>query len=389
MARILILGGGFAAIAAAELLSGSADQHQITIVSNNHDFTFLPALVPLVFGDFTADEIHFDMRPKLADRHIRFVEGLVRGVDLHSRVVRIGGDDVEGVIHFDYLLIAMGRRLATEKAPGFFEFAHHLFGIGPALKFKEAISKFRSGSIVVGLCPDAFLPVPVCETALALAAKFKRQIAGGQVSVTAVFPTTLEKAFAGSTLFRDLESEFARKGINLVTDFPIERIDEHSLISRLFSKLDYDLLMLVPPFRGQGSLEHLAPVTDDAGFAQVNELMQVKGFERIYAAGDIVGLPGPRFGYMAMRQAKAAASNILAQLRNEEPTVEYSHKIAWAIGEKYTDPVFFHYGFWDETVEDFDENAIFGMARRIRDHYGALKLGAETAKKTAIAGRKE
>ena len=377
MASILILGGGFAAIAAAEKLSTSAGgRHEITIVSVNDHFTFYPALVPLVFGDFDPDEIHFDLRPRLAEHDIRFIQGEAISIDPDTRTVTLTGDDVEGAVHFDYLIVALGRRLATERVPGFFEHAHHLLGVGPALKYKNAIASFESGSLVAGLCPDAFLPVPVCETALALADRFKDEIAAGSVTVTAVFPTTLEKAFAGSALFRDIDDEFDRKGIRLVSDFAVERVTEHSIRSALGASLHYDLLMLVPPFRGQATLRHLAPVTDAAGFAQVNDRLQVKGYDRIYAAGDIVSLPGPRFGYMAMRQGKAAAGNIIDQLAGREPSVEYTHKIEWAIGEKYTDPVFFHYGFWDETLEDFDENAFFGMAKVIRQHYGPVRYDA-------------
>ncbi|MEP7214490.1 MAG: FAD-dependent oxidoreductase [Acidobacteriota bacterium] len=377
MASILILGGGFAAIAAAEKLSANlGDGHEITIVSIDDHFTFYPALVPLVFGDFEPDEIHFDLRPKLAERGIRFIKGEVLSIDAEGRTVTLTGEDVEGTIHFDYLIVALGRRLATERVPGFFEHAHHLLGVSPALKFKSAVTSFQKGAIVVGLCPDAFLPVPVCETALALAERFKTEIADGKVSVTAVFPTTLEKAFAGSALFRDIDEEFDSRGIRLVSDFAVERVTETSVRSALGATLHYDLLMLVPPFRGQASLRHLAPVTDAAGFAQVNDGLQVKGYDNIYAAGDIISLPGPRFGYMAIRQGKVAASNIIAQLKGEEPDTEYTHTIEWALDEKYTDPVFFHYGFWDETVEDYDENAFFGMAKVIRQHYGPVRYDA-------------
>lgn len=376
MTKILILGGGFAAVAAAEeFIKSGNDSLDVTLISATRDFTFYPALVPYVFGDLEIkrEEIKFNLAAKLAERKIRFIESEVLSIDPKKRVVAITGEDVEGMIHYDYLIIALGRRLATERVPGFFEHAYHLLGVDAADRFRNAINKFTSGSIVVGLCPGAFLPVPVCESAFALADRFADKIKSGKVSVTAVFPESVDDAFFGSALFRDLPGSFARRGIELVSKFHIETVGPGRLFSDTAASLPFDLLMLVPPFRGQAPLHNLAGAIDGTGFAEVNELMQVQGNDRIYAAGDIVSLPGPRFGYMAVRQGKVAAANILSQAAGQEPAAQYDHNIAWAVSEKYTDSVFFHYGFWDESLDDYDENAFFGMAKPIRKKYGPIK----------------
>jgi len=159
-----------------------------------------------------------------------------------------------------------------------------------------------------------------------------------------------------------------------VPDFAIAQVQKNEIVSTSGASIHHDLLMLIPPLASQLSLHNLVPITDIWGFAKVDSLMKVEGLERIYAAGDIVSLPGPKFGYMAIRQGKVAALNILAELRGEEPAAEYVHKIEWALVERYTDPIFFHYGFWDNTLEDFDDNALFGMAKKLRDRYGAIKV---------------
>lgn len=375
MARVLILGGGFAAISAAETLASEVGtEHEIILVSKSSDFTFFPAIVPMVFGELKPEEIRFDLRPKLVEHGIQFIQGDVCAINTKSRTVKVSGDRKDYTIGFDYLVVAVGRRLATGAVPGLFDHAHHLLGVDAALKFKEAVSRFESGSIVVGLCPEASLPVPVCETALALAERFETQIKRGDILLSVVVPTTLEKAFAGSALFRDIEAEFDRKGIRLVSNCAVAQVEKDRIVSTVGTSINHDLLMLIPPFGGQLSLRNLGPVTDVSGFAKVNTLMQVVGLDQVYAAGEIVSIPGPKFGYMAMRQGKVVAANILAGLRGEKPAVEYTHKIAWAVGEKYSDAVFFHYGFWDETLDDFDENALFGMARKIRDRYGHIKM---------------
>ncbi len=371
MARILILGGGFAGITAAEILSAGAGlEHQLTLVSERSQFTFYPALVPMVFGDLDAGELRVDMVGPLQKRGVRFISGEVLNILPRASTVRITGPDVEGEIHFDKLIIALGRRLATEKVPGFFEYSHHMLGIKAAERFKRAIEEFREGSIVLGLCPEGRLPIPICESALALADRFQRQIAVKTVSISAVFPETLEKALAGSGLFRDIEGALAAKGIELISNFGINRVEEGSLLAADRPPIPFDLLMLVPPFSGQTPVQHLYSGEGSAGFARVNAKMQVAGFEGIYAAGDIIELDGPRFGYMAMRQAKVAAVNTLVELAGEEPRLEYLHEIEWIVGEKHTHPHFFHYGVWDNTLVDFDESALLGLAKVFRDRYG-------------------
>jgi NADH dehydrogenase FAD-containing subunit len=223
----------------------------------------------------------------------------------------------------------------------------------------------------------------MCESALGLADRFRRQIMKRSVSVKLVFPSSMERALAGAGLFRDLESEFERKGITLVEDFPIAEVHKNSISSTFGRRIDHDLLLLMPAVVGEDLFAEKSSITDGEGFVQVDEKMQVVGCDRIFAAGDIISLSGPRFGYMALRQGKVAAENILARVRHTEPKAEYKHDIEWIIGERFTDPIFFHYGFWDETLEDFDEDALFGMAKLIRKRYGTVKYSQDSELRSA------
>ena len=241
MANILILGGGFGGLIIAERLAEKLDStHQITLVAPNRKFTFYPALVQLAFGECEPDDIQFDLSPKLSDLGVRFVQGEAVGINPESRMVKVTGKDFDGDIHYDYLVIAVGRRLATEKVPGFFEHAHHLLGTSPALKFGETIRNFRAGEIIVGMCPGARLPVPVCETAFALARKFEKEIGDGAVQVKVIFPESVEDAFGGANLHRELEDAFKRHGINVLYDVPISEIAPKEILSAKKHRIKYD-----------------------------------------------------------------------------------------------------------------------------------------------------
>src|SRR5678815_5959849 len=58
MAKILVVGGGFGGIVAAESLAKKlGNGHEITLVSRSNKFVFYPALVRLAFGRATPEDI--------------------------------------------------------------------------------------------------------------------------------------------------------------------------------------------------------------------------------------------------------------------------------------------------------------------------------------------
>jgi sulfide:quinone oxidoreductase len=105
MANILILGGAFGGVAAAESLAEKlAPHHQITLVSRSRRFVFHPALVRLAFGKYKTDDISYDLRDAMAGRRVRFIQGEVARVDPYERRVTLAGGEVEGKIAYDYLI---------------------------------------------------------------------------------------------------------------------------------------------------------------------------------------------------------------------------------------------------------------------------------------------
>ena len=260
-------------IAAEHLVESIGPGHQITLVAPNRRFTFYPALVQLAFGECKPEDISFDLAAKLTELGIRYVQGEMIRIHPVRRKVEVAGDDFTGEIGYDYLVIAVGRRLATEKVPGFFENAQHLLGVKAALKFGELVRTFREGRIIVGLCPDARLPVPVCETAFALAKKFEGEMQDGKISVSVIFPDSLKAAFGGASLHRELEAAFERHRINVLYGVPIREISFNEILSEAGHKITCDLLMLVPPFRGNAALRTL-DVTDDSDFVRVDAFMR-------------------------------------------------------------------------------------------------------------------
>src|SRR4026207_716914 len=153
MAKVLILGGGFGGVVAAERLAEQlGDEHQITLVSRSRHFVFYPALVRLAFGKCHRNDVSFDLRERMLDRRVNFVEAEVAHIDPFERKVTIAHGEVEGTLSYDYLVFALGRRLATERITGFYEHAHHLLNVDKAMKFGKAIQNFHEGRALLGQC---------------------------------------------------------------------------------------------------------------------------------------------------------------------------------------------------------------------------------------------
>lgn len=373
MANILILGGGFGGLIAAErLASALGSEHQITLVAPNRMFTFYPALVQLAFGECEQDDIQFDLAARLKDLGVHFVQGELIRLNPERRKAEIAGAAFNGEISYDYLVIALGRRLATEKVPGFFEHAQHLLGVKAALKFGQAVRNFHDGKIIVGMCPDARLPVPVCETAFALAKKFENEMRDGKIRVSVIFPESVEAAFGGANLHKELEAAFKRHQINVLYDVPISEISFNEVFSTKKHQIKCDLLMLVPPFRGNAALRALG-ATDEADFVKVDGLMRVRGWEKTYAVGDIVAFSGPKFGHMAVREAEVAAANIISEIKGEEPVAEYYHEIATIIDAGGADSIYLHYGIWDDSLYRLKKGKFWGWAKEIHDRFWRAK----------------
>ena len=64
-------------------------------------------------------------------------EGEIARINHHKRRVTFAHGDFVGDMPYDFLVLALGRRLATEQINGFFEHAHHLLGLDAAKKLEK------------------------------------------------------------------------------------------------------------------------------------------------------------------------------------------------------------------------------------------------------------
>jgi len=121
VARIVILGGGFAGMTTAESLEsliGADRSVSITLISDNNALLFTPMLAEVAGSSLEPTHISSPLRTSL--HRTNFVRGRVDQIDLAGRVVHLAADTRSGAreVPFDELVLALGGVSNTMGLPG-------------------------------------------------------------------------------------------------------------------------------------------------------------------------------------------------------------------------------------------------------------------------------
>ena len=299
--EVVIAGGGVAALEAVLALRELAGERVgITLVAPGDDFVYRPLSVrePFSFGGAERYSLS-EITDALGVR--RIADELV-SVDAAARTATTAGGEQ---LHYDALLLAVGARIA------------------PHYEHAVTIDDRRLDELLHGLVQDiedgyvkrlAFLvparmawPFPVYELALMCAGR--AYDANVEVEITIVTPEDGPLSVFGTEASRGVGELLAARGIEVIASSYGElSAPGEILITPGDRRLQADRVVALPELEVT-SFDGL-PQTDH-GFVPIDEHGQVRGLERVYAAGDNVDFP-IKHGGLAAQQADAAAEAIAA-----------------------------------------------------------------------------
>ena len=121
MARIVILGAGFAGHTAAVYLGNRLGKdHEITVVNKYSYFCYLPSLIWVAVGHMHPDKVRCSLKDIYDRINVHFVQGTAHTVYPESNRVLVHeiGSGAERSLDYDYLVIATGPRLDFDATPG-------------------------------------------------------------------------------------------------------------------------------------------------------------------------------------------------------------------------------------------------------------------------------
>jgi sulfide:quinone oxidoreductase len=139
----------------------------------------------------------------------------------------------------------------------------------------------------------------------------------------------LNRAFTIESASKLVQPLMDQRGIKLETFFNVESVDPgaHAVMSLEGDKAEYDLLVLVPPHRGQEVIE-TSGLGDAGGWIPTDRAtLQHLREERVFAIGDATNLPISKSGSTAHFEAPVVASRIASLIRGTAPKANYGGRV--------------------------------------------------------------
>lgn len=324
-AKVVVLGGGVGGTLVANLLAKELGREgKVSVVDPTGMHHYQPGYLYVALGQANGRWLVRDERTLLR-REVDLVIEQATRVDPDKGLVHLARG---GTLEYDYLVFATGARLVPEQVPGLVQGSHEFYSLEGAQRLREALRRFRGGRILVGIAgvPYKCPPAPV-EFVFMVEDHLRRRGIRGRSEITLLSP--LNRAFTIESASKVIQPIMEQRGIRLVTFFNVEEVDPSAgTVSSLEGeKLEYDLLVLVPPHRGQ-------QVVVDSGLGDVGgwlptdrHTLQVEGHDRIFAIGDATNLPISKSGSTAHFEAPVVASRIASLVRGTAPNENYGGRV--------------------------------------------------------------
>ncbi len=329
MAKVLVLGGGFAGVETAIYLR--KHDMDVTLVSDRDFFYIYPTSIWIPTGEATQDEVSIPL-DQLAFAHgFQLIIDSVTAIDPKSKSATLSsGRTLEG---YDYLVVALGQGKIQHKGMehtlsicGKPEEATELF------KRLDALVRKGEGKLAFGFGGNqkdssAVRGGPAFEVLFNVHNFLKRKGLRDKFELTFFAPMEKPGQKMGEKALVMMEKMFAMDDIKKKIGSKITEFVEDGILFEDGTKLASDLTMFISAGTGHSVLQESGLPLSDAGFVVTNEYNEIEGFDGVYAVGDSASLMGPQWrakqGHVAEVMARNTAYNIFQHAQGIDSKKSY------------------------------------------------------------------
>ncbi len=334
--RVLVLGGGFAGIGAAQKLKKSDAE---VVIVDKHDYhTFQPLLYQVATGLLEQTAVGHPIRDLFQEHaNTRIHQDRVTAIDLDSR--RVEFEELEPR-EYDYLVLGLGAEVNFFGVEGAAEHAFPLYTLADAVRLKtHVLQTWEEADRRPQLVEDGALNVVVVgggptgvETAGALAelysGVFKKDypdVQPGKATITLVE--------AGPEIFPMFKPDIreytvkalVKRGVEVATGEVVQSIAPTRVTLKSGKELTAHTLVWGAGLQGNALVQSLGLELERGNRIGVDEELRIPSHPEVYAVGDVAAITDrkteqvlPQLGSVALQSGEHAGETIAKRIAGKE-----------------------------------------------------------------------
>jgi NADH dehydrogenase len=330
--RIVILGGGFAGLAAARALRKAPVE--ITLVDRRNHHLFQPLLYQVATAALNPADIAYPIRSVLRkQRNVRTILARAERIELDAKRVVL----VDGVVEYDYLIVATGATHSYFGRDEWERWAPGLKTVEDALEVRRRVlSAFEAAErepdrqrvrelltfVVVGAGPTGVeLAGALSEIGRLTVAKDFRSFDPRSLRVVLVEGAERVLPTYPSELSAKARAQLERLGVQVLTSAKVTEIDGSGV--RLGEeRITARTVLWAAGVAASPLAKSLGVPLDRAGRVLVEPDLHVPGHPEVFVVGDLMSLscggkPVPGVAPAALQAGRAAAENVRRSMQGQ------------------------------------------------------------------------
>jgi NADH:quinone reductase (non-electrogenic) len=343
--RVLILGGGFAGVGAAQKLRNAGAE---VVLVDRHDYhTFQPLLYQLATGLLETTAVGHSLRDLLS-RHDNTTihQAQVTGIDLEQR--RVEFDEIEP-ISYDYLVLGLGAEVNYFGTAGAPDHAFPMYTLPHAARLKDhLLERWEAADRDASLIEDGVLNVVVVgggptgvETAGAMAELYRGDFAKDYPGVEPddAKVTLVEAGPELFAMFKPKLREYAKKAltdrdVEVKTGEAVAAVTPTRVKLKSGEELKAHTLVWGAGLQGNPLVQSLGIELQRGNRIAVGPDLTLPDRTEVYVVGDVAAITDektgqllPQLGSVALQSGEHAGEEIAARLEGKQPKAfEYKDK---------------------------------------------------------------
>lgn len=335
--NIVVVGGGFAGVSAAKLLSKKLkknNQVAITLIDRHPYHTYMTELHEVAGGRVEPDAIQYDLQRLFSRRkNVQLITDNVIELNHEDKTVITGN----GQFKYDYLVLGMGGEANDFGTPGVKENGFTLWSWEDAVRIRRHIEdtvalaarerdlEKRAAMLRFVVCGSGLTGIEMIGELVdwkpVLAEKYHIDASEIELIVVEALPEILSTIPKVSS--SKVEKYLRKKKVRILTEAPVVNVTAHSVELKTNEVLATHTLIWAAGVKANSDIEDFGTEKARAGRLVANEYMEAKDLEDVYVIGDLVyyeenGKPTPQIVQAAEQTGHTAATNIVAKIEGGE-----------------------------------------------------------------------